>query len=243
MIKLPIDLHTHTVASGHAFCTLNELATRANELNMEAIAITDHGPGLPNGPHVYHFVNQWRFRNIPGKCKIFSGVEEDLSGFKGKVFLAEDVLRNLDIVLLGLHPYPQGFVMNNDSKTILKSLLTAMENPLIKGITHPVNNWFDFDIKEIVKNAKPTGTAVELNLSKIKGLEEKLYEFLELVGEFDAPLIINSDAHAVTELGNWENLEQFVDKIDMTKILNRNIDAVEEFFEIKNKIKYKEICK
>ncbi len=236
MIKLPIDLHTHTIASGHAFCTVNELATRANELNMEAIAITDHGPGLPNGPHVYHFVNQWRFRKIAGKCKIFSGVEEDLSGSDGEVFLPENVLENLDVVLLGLHPYPKGFVMNNDSKTVLKSLLKAMENPLIKGVTHPVNNWFDFNVKEIVKNAKPTGTAVELNLSKIKGLEKKLEEFLDFVGEFDAPLMINSDSHAVTELGNFGDLQQFVDKIDMTKVLNQSIESVEDFFGIKDKI-------
>ena len=230
MIKFSIDLHTHTIASGHAFCTLNELATRANKLNMDAIAITDHGPGLPNGPHFYHFVNQWRFREIPGKCKIFSGVEEDLSTAKGEVFLPDDVLKKLDVVLLGLHPYPKGFAMINDSKTVLKSLLKAMENPLIKGITHPVNNWFDFNVKEIVKNAKPTGTAVELNLSKVKGLETKLEEFLDFVGEFDAPLMINSDSHTVTELGNWGNLQQFVDKINMRKVLNRSLESVEAFF-------------
>ena len=235
MKKLPVDLHTHTIASGHAFCTVNELASRANELNMEAIAITDHGPGLPNGPHIYHFVNQWRFKNIPSKCKIYSGVEEDLSGADGKVYLPENVLENLDVVLLGLHPYPDGFVMNNNPKTVLKSLLKAMENPLIKGVTHPVNNWFDFDVKEIVKNAKPTNTAVELNLSKIKGLEKKIDKFLDYVGEFDAPLMINSDAHAVTELGSWENMEMFVKKIDFTKVLNRSIDDVELFFGIKNK--------
>ena len=138
----------------------------------------------------------------------------------------------MEIVLLGLHPYPQGWASNSEPQAVLLSLLKAMENPLIKGVTHPVNNWFKFGVKDIVKNAKQTGTAVELNLSKVEGMEDRLTEFLELVGEFDAPLMINSDAHAATEVGNWEYLERFVDKIDMTKVINRSYKTVKEFFKI-----------
>ena len=231
-----VDLHSHTVASGHAYCTVNELVEKANELGLEAIAITDHGPGLPDGPHIYHFSNQERFKTIPGNCKVLSGVEEDLSGPDGEVFLPENVLESLEIVLVGLHPYPNGWANTNNKKNVLRSLLRAMENPLIKGVTHPVNHWFDFskeDMKTIVVNAKPTSTAVELNLSKIYGLEDKLFEFLDLAAEFNAPIMINSDAHTVHELGDFSNLEIFSKRINPENVVNKDYKTVKSFFGIK----------
>ena len=235
MLSPLVDLHSHTVASGHAYCTVNELVERANILGLEAIAITDHGPGLPDGPHVYHFSNQERFKTIPGKCIVLSGVEEDLSGPDGEVFLPEIVLESLEIVLVGLHPYPNGWSNTNSKKIVLRSLLKAMENPLIKGVTHPISNWFNFnskEIKEIVINAKSTSTAVELNLSKIYGLENKLFDFLDLTAEFDAPIMINSDAHTVHELGDFSNLKKFTDRIIPENVINKNYKTVKLFFGI-----------
>ena len=235
MIKPLVDLHTHTVASGHAYCTVNELLERADKLSLEAIAITDHGPGLPDGPHIYHFSNQERFKTIPGNCKVLSGVEEDLAGPDGEVFLPENTLNSLEVVLVGLHPYPNGWSNINSKKNVLRSLLKAMENPLIKGVTHPISHWFDFsneDIKAIVKSAESTSTAVELNLSKIYGLENKLFEFLDLVGEFNAPLMINSDAHTVHELGDFSKLEKFTDRIIPENVINKDYKTVKSFFGI-----------
>jgi len=234
-MNLLVDLHTHTVASGHAYCTVNEMLEKAKKLGLEAIAITDHGPGLPDGPHIFHFSNQERFKSIPGNCKVLSGVEEDLAGPNGEVYLPENVLNSLDVVLIGLHPYPDGWAYTNSKKTVLKSLLTAMENPLIKGVTHPVSNWFSFsadEMKEIIINAKDTNTAVELNLSKIIGLEKKLFEFLDLTAEFNAPIMINSDAHAVHELGDFTNLKKFVHKIIPENVVNKNYKTVKSFFGI-----------
>ncbi len=235
MIKPSVDLHTHTVASGHAYCTVNELVERANKICLDAIAITDHGPGLPDGPHIYHFSNQARFKNIPGNCVVLSGVEEDLSGPNGEVFLPEIVLESLEIVLVGLHPYPNGWSNTNSKKIVLRSLLKAMENPLIKGVTHPISNWFNFnskEIKEIVINAKSTSTAVELNLSKVYGLEDKLFEFLDLAAEFKAPLMINSAAPTGHELGDFSNLEIFINRIIPENVVNKDYQTVKSFFGI-----------
>jgi len=48
-MRLLADLHTHTVASGHAFSTITELATAAAGKGLELIAFTDHGPSVPGG--------------------------------------------------------------------------------------------------------------------------------------------------------------------------------------------------
>lgn len=46
MQRLLADLHTHSVASGHAYSTINELAAMARERGLQAIAVTDHGPAI-----------------------------------------------------------------------------------------------------------------------------------------------------------------------------------------------------
>ena len=45
-MKLLVDTHTHTVASGHAYSTLRENALFAAKKGLEAFCCTDHGPGM-----------------------------------------------------------------------------------------------------------------------------------------------------------------------------------------------------
>ncbi len=41
---LKIDLHTHTIASGHAFNTIYEMAEAASKKGIKVLGITEHGP-------------------------------------------------------------------------------------------------------------------------------------------------------------------------------------------------------
>lgn len=223
-----VDLHVHSVASGHAYSTVAELAEAGAAAGLEAIAITDHGPGLPQGPHVFHFSNLYRLREWRGACALLTGVEDDLAGPEGTVYLPERVMEQLDIVLVGVHPY--GWAQKESPAVVTRSLLKAMEHPLIKGVTHPVNTWMQLDVKEIVKTAAATHTAVELNLSKIAGLEGELQEFLGWVEEYDAPLMVNTDAHIAAEVGRWERAEPLLPLIREERVINRSLAAVCAFF-------------
>ena len=46
-----MDLHTHTVASGHAYCTLREMAKAASDKGLELLGITEHAPKMPGTCH------------------------------------------------------------------------------------------------------------------------------------------------------------------------------------------------
>ncbi|MHC1695049.1 MAG: PHP domain-containing protein [Eubacteriales bacterium] len=54
MYNIIADMHTHTIASDHAFSTLKENITEAKQIGLFAIAATDHGPALPDSPHDWH---------------------------------------------------------------------------------------------------------------------------------------------------------------------------------------------
>ena len=50
-MKIKADLHTHTLSSGHAYSTIDEMAKGAQKRGLNLIAITDHGPAMPGASH------------------------------------------------------------------------------------------------------------------------------------------------------------------------------------------------
>ena len=57
-----MDLHTHTVASGHAYNTIWEMAAAAAEKGLPLLGIADHGPAMPGSADELYFRN---FKMLP----------------------------------------------------------------------------------------------------------------------------------------------------------------------------------
>ena len=56
-LKNVLDVHTHTLASGHAYNTIMEMAKAASEKGMELLGITEHAPAMPGTCHEFYFLN------------------------------------------------------------------------------------------------------------------------------------------------------------------------------------------
>ena len=97
------DLHVHTVASGHAYSTVKENARAAADKGLAIIALTDHGPGMPGGAHVYHFSNQTAIPPFLFGVRVLKGIEANAMNRFGKLDLDDFRLSKLDIVAVGLH--------------------------------------------------------------------------------------------------------------------------------------------
>ena len=52
-----LDLHTHTIVSGHAYSTLREMAKAASDKGLELLGITEHAPKMPGTCHLFYFDN------------------------------------------------------------------------------------------------------------------------------------------------------------------------------------------
>ena len=46
-MRFTLDTHTHTIASGHAYNTIDEMAVYAAGQGVTHLAITDHAPKMP----------------------------------------------------------------------------------------------------------------------------------------------------------------------------------------------------
>ena len=55
--RFKLDVHTHTVASGHAYSTIDENVRYASEQGFELVGISDHAPKMPGGTHNFYFLN------------------------------------------------------------------------------------------------------------------------------------------------------------------------------------------
>lgn len=205
-MQIIADLHTHTIASGHAYSTVNELAAAAAAKGLQALAITDHGPALPGGPHLYHF-GAMRFipREING-VTILLGCEANILNLEGEIDIPDTYLSRLDFIMAGFHEDcgfdSQGMVRNT------QALANAMESMRLHAISHPGNPLFPVDYEEIVKIAVRTGTALEINNSSFGmsrcGSRPNCENLARLIARHGALVAVGSDAHIAQNVGIFD---------------------------------------
>ena len=237
-IKIKADLHTHTIASGHAYSTVDELARSASEKGLKLIAITNHGPKMPGGPHEFHFGNM---RIIPDELygvRIVSGIEANILN-DGSLDLADERLNRLDFVAAGIHA-DAGYNLNN-KKDNTKVIIKAMENPFVKMITHPANAAYPINIKKVVKAALENNVILEANASSFydfklgrRGNHEMSIELCKLAKKKGVPLSLNSDAHFHTEVGDITFLNDVIQAANLAEndIINSSERKVIEFLDL-----------
>ncbi|EOD00427.1 phosphatase [Caldisalinibacter kiritimatiensis] len=240
-MKYLIDTHCHTVASGHAYSTILELAKEANNKGLEMIAITDHGPKMPGGPHIYHFGN---LKVIPSKIcgvEILRGVEANIMDTEGNVDLPEYVLEKLDLVLASLH---EGCFDPGNQEHNTKALIKAMENKYVDIIAHPGNPVYPINKEEFVKKAKETNTLIEINNSSFiksrKGSREHCIEIANLCKKYGVKVIAGSDCHISFDVGRFDKVIEVLNEIDMPaeRIMNLSPKEFKEYLKSKGKIRF-----
>lgn len=232
-MRIVADMHTHTISSGHAYSTVNELAAEAARKGLWAIAVTDHGPALPGGPHFYHF---GAMRFIPDTIcgvRILRGIEANIIDPRGTLDLPEPYLQRLDFVMAGLH---EGCGFDGEgSDTYTEAVIKAMENPLVKAISHPGNPIFPMDYEAVVAAARRTGTALEINNTSFsisrKGSRPNCEALAAMIARHGAPLIIGSDAHIAQMVGVFDDAVAVVEKagIPATQVMNSSREGLLRF--------------
>lgn len=202
--RLEADLHTHTVASGHAFSTVKEMAEFAALKDLKMIAITDHGLNMPGGPHEYYFYKLIELPRYIEGVEILRGVEANIIDDKGKLDMPAHILESLDVVLAGLHSDTGYQFYSVEQNT--RALIAAMHNPYVNIITHPGNPKFPVDLEKVVYAAKMTGKVLEINNSSFSqsrpGSLPRCTKLAKAAAKIGTLVSINSDAHNCFEVGD-----------------------------------------
>ena len=231
------DYHVHSTYSrrNHGKSTIEEIVEKAVELNLEEIAVTDHGPkhylyGIQEEkiPEAKEIILQMR-KKYP-QIKILLGVEANILDYEGTTDISENVVKHCDIILCGYHmgalfssvKDALKFTVKNKFSTNMadenaRALANAMKRYKINILTHPGDK-IPCNIDIVAKAAEETGTILEINNSH----GHLNVEEIKIASKYDVRFVINSDSHIKDKIGSYENgLKSAIDAgLDLSRIIN-----------------------
>lgn len=223
-MKLQADLHTHTIASTHAYSTIMENCQWAEKYGVKAIAMTDHAMAMPDSPHEWHFEN---LRCLPRKIcgvTVLKGIESNIVDINGNIDVPEWMLKNLEWVVASMH---EQAISPDTVENITNAYLKVCQNPYVDVIGHCTSDAFFFDYEKCVKAFKEYDKLVEINESSIiykAGSRKNCYELLKLCKKYEVPVVLDSDAHFCQNIGQCPNALKIIEEVGFPQDLVYNAD-------------------
>ena len=232
-MKTLLDVHTHTIVSGHAFSTLAEMVCEAQRQGLQVLGITEHGPAIPGTCAPIYF------RNIPvvprrwGDLRLLLGAEVNILNTKGELDMDEYYLRRLDLCIAGIHGacWTPGTPEENT-----RGMIAAIRNPWVHIISHPGDGTAELIYEPIVEAAREAHTLLEINSSSMRparhfgAARDNYLEILRLCKRMQVPVIVGSDAHIALDIANYEYSLPLLREVDFPEQLVVN-DKPDFFFD------------
>lgn len=182
-----------------------EMAEEARKLGLEYIAVTDHTKALA-------MVGGLDDKRVRQQGKEIDKLNASRRGFRllkgtecdilkdGSLDLSDATLEALDVVGVSVHSH---FNLPRAEQT--KRVIAAMKNPHVDILFHPTGRIigqrppYDLDIDAIVKAARDTGTALEID--SYPDRSDLRDEHVRKAIAAGAKLVIDTDAHHPSHLG------------------------------------------
>ncbi len=222
-----LDIHTHTLASGHAFGTIREMAQAAAEKELVLLGVSEHAPGIPGTVEpIYYSTLHHVPRTLYG-VHIIHGCEINVLN-DGTLSLAQKYIDYLDYAIVGIHElcYQDAGKQKNT-----ENVISCMKNEKVFFVAHPDDDSTPLDYEQLVKAAKKYHVALEVNnntfrrKTRRKNCLENYRNMLMLCMEYRTPVIVSSDAHDPSSVGECSMAKDFIEQTGFDETLILNTDA------------------
>lgn len=227
MRQIELDVHTHTLASGHAYGTIQEMAAAAGEMGLKLLGITEHAAGIPGTCCDLYFKN---LAVVPRKQKgvpLLLGTEVNILDYDGTLSMSDDLLKKMDLRIAGIHAecYTHGTMAQNTA-----AVLAAISHPLVDIISHPVDGNCPLDYEAVAKAARDHHVLLEVNNHALRGPRLKdpgknTLEMLNWCRKYDLPVIMGSDAHHMCDIANFDHALSVLNEVGYPDELVINYSA------------------
>ena len=237
-MRIEVDSHTHTIASGHAYSTLAENIKGASARGIKLLAVTDHGPQMPGAPHFWYFMNMRVIPRIMYGVGVLRGVEANIINTSGELDIDDAIHQQMDIVLGSLH---EPIIAPSTKTAHTKAVVKAIASGKIDVFAHGGNPAFPIDPVEIAKAAAHYNVLVEINNSSFTtsrlGSKKNCAALAEAVAQEGGYLTFGTDAHIAVRVGDFTECTNFIKSIGISKkrILSRKGEKFLQFLKSKNK--------
>lgn len=242
-MKLTADYHTHTPYS-HGKGTVLENATRAAELGLKQIGITDHGFS-----HVVFGIRRKQVPSLIRDCReaeektgvrVLVGMESNIRGISGLCDIQPEDYDAFDLYLAGIHVYIhydkwrdykigwgsafRAQMHLKPSASLVKYTTSAYINAVKKNpidvITHPNYRCFA-DAVEVAKCCRDYGTYFEISSKKDHLTDDEL----AAVAATGVRFVVNSDAHSVDRVGDTVRAAAQIERVGIPLSQIDNIEG------------------
>jgi histidinol phosphatase-like PHP family hydrolase len=197
------DLHTHTDLTD-GIVPLAGMLAAAEQRGYAYYAVTDHAPNLVmqrmTDEKMLRQRDELRALADSTGMALLHGTELNIAP-DGSVDWDEDFLSGFDICVASVHSS-----FEQDRATMTKRFLTAVENPAVNIIGHPVTRKVgrrppvDVDLDALYAACARTGTALEVNASPDR--MDLPPEHIAAARQAGVRFAIDTDAHSLVDLTN-----------------------------------------
>ena len=201
-MRFEADTHSHTLASGHAYSTIKEMAAAAEAKGLKALALTEHAPKMPVTGRIDLPESTCRdldivIASIHPPCYGMGHTEEE------NMRAYEAVMKKPYINIIG-HPDDGRFQI--DYERLVKM---AKET----GTLLEVNN----------SSMRPS--------SSRKGTRENILTMLDLCKQYDVPVTTGSDAHVDVDAGNFTYVKEVLKFCDFPEelVVTTKFDVLKQY--------------
>lgn len=223
-MKLIADTHTHTLACDHAYSTLYENTQAASEKGLRFLCMTEHTPNMNGAPGILYFSNLGIIPHIQHGVVILKGAEVNIIDNKGSFDLPDRMLNTLDWVIASMHVVT---FKPMTSKDHTNAWLSVAENPLVDVIGHCGDGRYPFDEAPVLKAFAKNNKIVEINshsFSAREGSPENCRRIAQQCAELGIRIVVSSDAHHASYIGQFGNAVQMLKSIHFPQELILNAD-------------------
>lgn len=235
MFSFELDVHTHTVSSGHyTHDTVTDMIKYASQAGIKLLGISEHGPAIPHSCTASYFRSQSLAPSLRMGIHMLYGAEVNILDFAGSLDLPEDIMKNLDYCLAGMHLpcIKPGSLEENTA-----AYIHAIENPFIRIIAHPDDVKYPVDYRRLAEAAMDCHVLLEINNSSLSpdgyrgDVKENDRTILELCRKYRYPVLLSSDSHGHSNIGNFTYALALIREINFPEelIINRSAEQFLRF--------------
>lgn len=236
-----VDIHTHTIASGHgSSATIADMAKAAKAAGISTLGISDHGPATPAA------ADESYFRSLKGSPRVRVGVRV-LYGAEANILpgggldISDEVLAGLDYVIASMHRPPRTLICTGredlDETDRMREINTAdyiaaMKDPYVRIIGHPDNTQFPCDYEALTDAAAEEKVILEINDSSLQpdgyhhvdgiNTAENYRVLADLCKWKQVPVLLSSDSHGTSRIGKVAEAEKLLQEISFPRELIAN---------------------
>lgn len=238
-MKIVVDTHTHTIASGHAYSTVLENASSAKKKGLKLLCLTDHAPEMPGAPHYWYFNNQRILPRFLHDVGIIRGVEANTLNVEGEIDLPASSDQHLDWVIASFH---EPVFPPTTQAAHTAALINVIKSGRVDVLGHLGNPNYPFDIEAVLMCAAEHNVAIEVNNTSLtgksrKGSDVRCDRIVEVGKKVGVYFATGSDAHFCEEISTLDLVINLLSKhqIKEEKIISISTENFLHFLLLRGK--------